>query len=69
MRTTWIVGVTVLFLASFIWAAPAQAYLGPGAGLSALGSLVSLVGMFVFAILGFAWYPFKRLLAKVRRKS
>ena len=40
----------------------ANAYVGPGAGLSAIGSGLALIfGLFV-AILGFIWYPVKRLL-------
>lgn len=40
------------------------AYIGPGSGLSAIGAfLACLVGVIV-AILGFFWYPIKRLLGK-----
>lgn len=48
------------------WATPAQAYVGPGAGLSALGALVFLVLFGLIMVVGFVWYPLKRLL---RRKS
>ena len=41
---------------------PAAAYIGPGAGLSALGSLVALIGAFFLLLAGFVWYPVKRLL-------
>jgi hypothetical protein len=41
---------------------PAAAYIGPGAGLSAIGSLVALVGAFFLLLAGFVWYPVKRLL-------
>ena len=41
---------------------PAHAYIGPGAGLSALGSLVALVGGFFLLLAGFVWYPIKRTL-------
>jgi hypothetical protein len=40
----------------------AAAYVGPGAGLSAIGTLVALVGAVFLAIVGFIWYPIKRLL-------
>jgi len=40
----------------------AQAYVGPGAGLSAIGSLVALVLAVLVAIIGFLWYPLKRLM-------
>jgi hypothetical protein len=40
----------------------ALAYIGPGAGLSAIGTLVALVGAVLLAIVGFVWYPIKRML-------
>jgi hypothetical protein len=42
--------------------AVAHAYIGPGAGLTALGSLVALVGTVVLAIVGFVWFPIRRLM-------
>ena len=45
----------------------AQAYMGPGAGLSAIGSVVALIGGLALMLVGFLWYPFKRILK--RRKS
>lgn len=42
----------------------AMAYVGPGAGLSAIGSVVALVLVVVVAIAGFLWYPLKRLFGK-----
>jgi hypothetical protein len=40
----------------------AQAYVGPGAGLSAIGSILAFVGAILLIIVGFFWYPIKRLL-------
>lgn len=40
----------------------ANAYVGPGAGLSAIGSFLALIAAVLVAILGFIWYPMKRLL-------
>ncbi len=45
---------------------PVSAYVGPGAGLSALGALLALLAAIVVAIFGFFWYPIKRLLNKRR---
>ncbi len=42
-------------------ATQADAYLGPGAGLSAIGSVVSVISAIFLAIAGFIWYPIKRL--------
>ncbi len=44
----------------------AHAYIGPGAGISAIGAAFALVAAVFFAIVGFIWYPVKRLL---RRRS
>lgn len=54
----------------FAWLAPtaAYAYVGAGAGLSAIGSLLALIAAVLLAIVGFVWYPMKRLL-KNRRKA
>lgn len=46
----------------------AHAYIGPGAGLSAIGSLVSVVSALLLAVAGFVWYPLKRLLRRGRRR-
>lgn len=43
---------------------PAQAYIGPGAGITAIGTVIALIGAILLAIVGFLWYPIKRLLRK-----
>lgn len=52
---------------AFLSADPARAYLGPGSGLAGLGSLLALLGVVGFAVLGFVWYPLKRLVRRLRR--
>lgn len=47
---------------------PAMAYVGPGAGLAAIGAFFALVAGILAAIFGFLWYPVKRLIRK-RKKS
>ena len=47
-----------------IWPTPAFAYLGPGAGLSALGAFLALLLGVILAFVGFVWYPVKRFLRK-----
>lgn len=42
----------------------AFAYVGPGTGLSAIGALLALVVGSIVAILGFLWYPIKRLFSR-----
>jgi hypothetical protein len=48
---------------------PVVAYVGPGAGLSALGSLLALLAAIVVAIAGFLWYPIKRLFGRRRTSA
>lgn len=45
---------------------PAHAYVGPGAGLSAIGTVIALIGAMLLAVVGFVWYPLKRLLARFK---
>lgn len=52
------------FATAALIAAPAAAYVGPGAGLSAIGTLVALIVALFLAILGFIWYPMRRILGK-----
>ena len=59
------VGVAIVFGTAII-PLPVAAYVGPGAGLSALGSLLALLAAVVVAIVGFLWYPLKRILRKRR---
>ena len=47
----------------------AQAYIGPGAGLTAIGTAVALLGAVLLAMVGFVWYPVKRLRAKLRERK
>ena len=42
----------------------ALAYIGPGAGITAIGTVIALIGAVLLAIVGFLWYPIKRLRAK-----
>lgn len=50
------------------FAAAAEAYIGPGAGLTAIGTVLALIGAVVLAVFGFVWYPIKRLMARLRAK-
>lgn len=49
---------------AMMWAAPAEAYMGPGAGLSAIGAFLSLLAAVFFGIVGLVWYPVRRLLRR-----
>jgi hypothetical protein len=54
-------GALLLALCVIAVPLPAAAYIGPGAGLSALGTFVALVGAFFMLLAGFVWYPVKRM--------
>ncbi len=49
---------------AFGLAQPAAAYVGPGAGLTAIGSVLALLAFVVLALVGFVWYPVKRLMKR-----
>lgn len=68
MSQSGIVAVRGAVLVLVAIAAPALAYMGPGAGLSAIGSLLALIAAAVAGLFGFVWFPIKRLL-KGRRKA
>jgi hypothetical protein len=46
----------------------AHAYIGPGAGLTAIGTVLALLAAVLFAVVGFVWYPMKRLLKRLKAK-
>jgi hypothetical protein len=54
----------ILLLTCSVPVHSAWAYIGPGAGLSAIGSLLALLAAIFLAIFGFVWYPIKRLLKR-----
>lgn len=58
-------------LAVLLLASPGVAlgYIGPGAGITAIGTAIALLGAIALAIVGFVWYPVKRLRAKMREKK
>ena len=47
-----------------LMSSPVLAYIGPGAGLSAIGTFIALVVALLVAIIGFVWFPLKRMLKK-----
>lgn len=49
--------------------APAHAYMGAGAGLSALGSMISFLGVLFLMVFGFVWFPLKRAIKKATGKD
>jgi hypothetical protein len=45
------------------------AYIGPGGALSAVGSFLALLAAVVLGVLGFVWYPIKRMLRARRERN
>lgn len=66
IRHEWaVITASVLSLSA---PASAYAYIGPGSGLSAIGSLLALLATATVVVFGFIWYPLKRLMRK-RKKA
>ena len=58
----------VLVAACLAMPATAHAYIGPGAGITVIGTVLAFLAAIVFGIIGFIWYPVKRLRAALRAK-
>lgn len=60
-------GFTLLFLALLFVVAPeaAHAYGGPGSVISGIGAFLALLGALLASLLGFIWFPLKRLYKKM----
>jgi hypothetical protein len=71
MNGSYLLKSALLVLTGISVLAPsaAYAYIGPGAGISAIGSLLALLAAIAAAIFGFLWYPIKRLLSRRRKSS
>ncbi|MBZ0129354.1 MAG: hypothetical protein K8F59_09580 [Rhodobacteraceae bacterium] len=51
-------------IAAALAAMPAEAYVGPGLGLGAIGVLVGLVMTLFMALFAFVWMPLKRMFTR-----
>ena len=65
-RTVSLSALAALILAAVL-PTTALAYTGPGAGISAIGSLLALLAAIGFMIVGFVWYPIKRLIKGTKK--
>ncbi len=58
--------VAICSLVTVVWLLaaplPAVAYVGPGSGITVIGAALAFFGGIVLAIIGFVWYPVKRLM-------
>ena len=61
---------TLVLVGAFVsLPAVAQAYIGPGAGLSAIGSVLALLAAVLVAVFGFLWFPIKSYRRKRRQAA
>lgn len=44
-------------------------YVGPGSGLGSVGALAALAGAVALMVVGFIWYPVKRLMKRKKDKQ
>lgn len=59
--TTSLPSVLVLFALLLLVPDAALAYGGPGSVISGIGAVLAALGALLAALLGFVWYPLKRL--------
>ncbi|MCB2227046.1 MAG: hypothetical protein KQH53_10250 [Desulfarculaceae bacterium] len=60
--------LALLLLAALFLPAEAQAYVGPGLGLGALGAIAGVIFSILLAILAVFWYPIKRMFGLGKKK-
>ena len=72
-RNMWVLnrGHAAALLATGLVGLPmaAQAYVGPGAGLTAIGTMIALIAALVLALVGFVWYPLRRMMRARKAKA
>ena len=64
-----LVGKALALAPLLLTAMPAEAYIGPGAGMGVFGAIVALFGALFLLVVGFVWYPIKRLIGALRRRE
>lgn len=62
------IGIFNVILIFLLLPSNAAAYVGPGAGLSAFGSLFALAVALIIAVIGFVWFPIKRLIKNLNNR-
>lgn len=58
--------LTILFI---LTPAYAMAYVGPGLGAGTVGVVLGILGSIFIALFALLWYPFKRLLKKIKKSA
>ena len=54
--------VTTVMIAALAAPTTAFAYVGPGAGITVVGAALAFIASVFLAVVGFVWYPIKRLM-------
>lgn len=49
------------------YTASAQAYIGPGTGVGTIAVVFGVLGSILLALIAILWYPFKRLISRLRK--
>jgi hypothetical protein len=62
------VSLGLFCLAVMLWPGNANAYVGPGLGLGAVGVIAGVLLSIVLAVFAIVWYPIKRFVLNLRRK-
>ena len=61
--------LVMVILVFFAVPEPAFAYIGPGAGITVIGAALAFVAAIVVGIFGFIWYPLKRLVRAMSKRT
>jgi len=66
----WWSGMGVFVLVLLLLApGSAFAYVGPGAGLGAVGTVIALLVSVALLVVGFVWYPVKRMIRRCKGEN
>ncbi|WOH39211.1 hypothetical protein RI844_08300 [Thalassotalea fonticola] len=57
---------TFLLLALIAMSLPAYGYVGPGSGLSAIGTVIAFLGAIILMFFGLLWYPMKKIYRRIK---
>lgn len=61
--------LVMVFMAAFLLADVAEAYVGPGLGAGTIGVILGFLASIVLAVFAILWYPIKRFLKRKKSKQ
>ncbi|GGX34480.1 hypothetical protein [Undibacterium squillarum] len=59
----------MLLITIVLFSTNAYGYVGPGMGVGAIASVLGIIVGFFILLIGAVWYPFKKLIKKLRGKK